>query len=259
MSSEEKESVKTRAAQAEPRRKRRPSKREEMRWEKRKIERKSKRRLSLIMISMNLSCLLMIGCIYILNKTDEPAVVAVISLVLAADLILLGFLATVIARYYREGRQAQKKIAERQRAAQAKRLLKRHAAKLSKETQAQLLGTSEGADGEAAVDMFFKLQAGELSSALQFLCMSNRQGLLDLDFNGDDKGLMYLDNGTVIQAEFQGITGLDAMALMVSAGEADAKFIADKKADSSSLEMPISQLLLEATVRGDELRSAGLQ
>jgi hypothetical protein len=107
--------------------------------------------------------------------------------------------------------------------------------------------------------MFFKLQAGELSSALQFLCMTGRQGLLDLNFDGDDKGVMYLDDGTVVHAEFQGITGLDAMAMMVSAGEADAKFIADRKADSSSLEMPISQLLLEATVRGDELRSAGLQ
>lgn len=101
--------------------------------------------------------------------------------------------------------------------------------------------------------MYLQLNVGELSNALQFLCMASRHGQLVLTFGNETKGNAFLKGGSITHAEYQGKKGIEAMALMLSQGETEALFMEGKEAAEQTLQLPISQILLEASVMADEL------
>lgn len=105
-------------------------------------------------------------------------------------------------------------------------------------------------------EMFFRLKPGDLSNALQFLCMSSRVGRLEFRFEGGRKAELYMADNTVVTARFGESRGTRALALMLSAGESEARFFADEKAPEVDNDRPISQLLLESAVLADEMNNA---
>ncbi len=227
-----------------------PTPREQLRQDRAKITRSLKRRILLITVLMNLSCLIMIGCIYFLTQTNDAGLLTLIWLILIIDVVFLTALGVMIFRHYRQGKQAMKKQQKRQEAMRAKRLLRSYAKKLSKETQAQLMSQGGAASG---LGMYLKLKKGELSNTIQFLCMTGRKGELALQFPNGKRAALYLDNKTVVHAQFGNHTGLDALAHMLQQGDADATFYEGKDMPEKTIDMPVSQLLLEASVRSDEM------
>ncbi|OPZ26705.1 MAG: DNA-binding response regulator CreB [Lentisphaerae bacterium ADurb.BinA184] len=117
----------------------------------------------------------------------------------------------------------------------------------------------ELADAEALPvkgQMYFQLKEGELSNALQFLCMTSRTGELVLRFNGGTEGTVFLDRNTIVHAEYAGQTGVEALARMLGAGGLEARFFEGVLSRAADAGRTVSQILIEASVLADE-RSAG--
>lgn len=119
---------------------------------------------------------------------------------------------------------------------------------------------ADSAKAGAAKDsshMYMRLGPGELSDALQFLTMSPRSGELRVHFIESDKtGSVYLKDGEVVHIEFGDHTGMEAFARMLLQGESEARLHTDVEAAERTVRQPVSQLLLEAAVFGDELHEA---
>ena len=113
--------------------------------------------------------------------------------------------------------------------------------------------TAGGGAAAAKGQMYLQLNVGELSNALQFLCMASRHGQLVLTFGNESKGNVFLKGGSITHADYLGKTGIEAMAFMLMQGETEALFMEDKEAEKQTIEFPISQILLEASVMADEL------
>lgn len=111
---------------------------------------------------------------------------------------------------------------------------------------------SPGAPG----DMYFQLKEGELSNALQFLCMTGRTGLLRLRFPDGETGQVFLADNTVAYVSLGGATGTEALARMIGRAESEAHFFEGRKAPRIVNTRPISQVLIEAAVMADEIKAA---
>jgi len=111
---------------------------------------------------------------------------------------------------------------------------------------------------QADRQMFFRLKDGELGNVLQFLNFSARTGRLELVFPATDpeKAELLIDKGEIVHAAFRGLDGLEAIALMLIKGEAEAHFFETTEVKPHNLTLSLSQLLLEATVVADENRDA---
>ena len=118
---------------------------------------------------------------------------------------------------------------------------------------AEATGRKVAADAIGRGQMYFQLKANELSNALQFLCMTSRVGQLTLLFQSDEKGHVYLNRNTVVHCEFKSQQGLAALAAILSQGDMEGYFFEGKTALAETLDMPISQLLIEVSVLADEL------
>ncbi len=110
-------------------------------------------------------------------------------------------------------------------------------------------GSETGAKGQ----MYLQLNVGELSNALQFLCMASRHGQLVLTFGNETKGNVFLKDGSITHADYLNKNGIEAMARMLMQGETEALFMEGREPQEQTIQMPISQILLEATVMADEL------
>ncbi len=121
-------------------------------------------------------------------------------------------------------------------------------------------GASPAKSGTADNDsshMYMRLGPGELSDALQFLTMSPRSGELRVHFIESDKtGSVYLKDGEVVHIEFGDHTGMEAFARMLLQGDSEARLHTDVAAAERTVRQPVSQLLLEAAVFGDELHES---
>ncbi len=105
--------------------------------------------------------------------------------------------------------------------------------------------------------MFFKLKTGELGNVLQFLNFSARNGRLDLTFANDHGGgHLYLAQGEVIHAECGGLADLEALAEMLGQGDAEGQFFETSTLPPPEMTLPLSQVMIEATVLADENREA---
>jgi DNA-binding response OmpR family regulator len=104
----------------------------------------------------------------------------------------------------------------------------------------------------AASEMYFQLHVGELSNALQFLCMTSRTGQLLLSLPDGRKGHIFIDNNTVTHAEFGDSKDVDAIAGLLAHGNIEARFFDGGKAPEVTSAKSVSQLLIEASVTADE-------
>ena len=105
--------------------------------------------------------------------------------------------------------------------------------------------------------MYFQLNEGELSNALQFLCMTSRTGQLVLHFAAGAEGTVYLDRNTIVRAEYAGKTAVAAIAGMLAAGRMEARFFEGVAAPVTDPGGSISQILIEASVMADESKADG--
>jgi DNA-binding response OmpR family regulator len=105
--------------------------------------------------------------------------------------------------------------------------------------------------------MYFQLHGHELSNALQFLCMTSRQGRLSLKFESGQSGTIYLDLDTVVHAEYEELEGLPAVAKMLRGGTMEARFFEGRQAPKKTNSRSISQVLIEASVIADESAAKG--
>ena len=125
------------------------------------------------------------------------------------------------------------------------------------------------AGGEAAMEdkpavpaapkgqMYLQLNAGEISNALQFLCMTSRHGQLVLTFSNETKGNVFLKRNAIVHADYMGEPGMVAIARMLGQGETEALFLEGIDPVEETIQQPLSQTLLEASVLADELGAAG--
>lgn len=231
----------------------RQQQREQLRRDRAQITRSLKRRIFLITALMNLSCLIMVACIYFLLRIDDPGLLTMLWVILVVDVVFLGALTVMIIRHYRLGKQAIKQQRKRQDALRAKRLLRQYAKHLSTETQAQLMQQNSQSPVQGGLGMYLKLKDGELSNAIQFLCMTGRKGELTLQFAKGKRATVFLAGKTVVDARIGEYSGLDALAHMLLQGNADATFYDGREPSRKTVDMPVSQVLLEASVRSDEM------
>lgn len=101
-------------------------------------------------------------------------------------------------------------------------------------------------------EMYFQLNGDELSNALQFLCMTSREGRLSLKFDSGRSGAVFLAQNTLTHAEYEDFEGIEALAKMLSGGSMEARFFEGRKAPRRTNSRPISQVLIEASVMADE-------
>ncbi len=106
---------------------------------------------------------------------------------------------------------------------------------------------------EGERQMYFQLQYGELSNALQFLCMTSRTGELVLSFGSDDTGQIFLADNTIVHARYGEYQGSEAVARMLGKPQVEAQFFQDRDAPQVSCQGSISQFLIESSVLADEL------
>jgi len=115
-------------------------------------------------------------------------------------------------------------------------------------TLEDMKATPEAKQGQ----MYFQLNGDELSNALQFLCMTSREGRLSLRFDSGQSGAIYLDSNTLSHAEFDELEGVEALARMLRGGAMEARFFEGREPARRSNSRGISQVLIEASVLADE-------
>lgn len=168
-----------------------------------------------------------------------------------------GGLGVIVFRMYSSGRQAAIRRAQRRQSEMARQDLHQFTSKLSVETREKLMQVDsrrKATAEEPAEAMYLKLNDDELSNALQFLCMTSREGELALNFAaGDVPGQLFLKGGTMVYAQFGKYEGLEAMARMLKKGAADASFFEGRPEPKRNIDMSISGILLNASVMGDEM------
>ena len=118
----------------------------------------------------------------------------------------------------------------------------------------RIAGEAGGAEAVPALgQMYFQLNEGELSNALQFLCMTSRTGQLVLRFPSGPEGTVFLDHNTIVDAEYGGKTGVEAIARMLASGGMEARFFEGVVLPGANAGASVSQILIEASVMADEL------
>lgn len=115
--------------------------------------------------------------------------------------------------------------------------------------------TPVSAPGTSSEQMFLRLNGDELSNALQFLCMTSREGRLTLTFESGKSGVVFTGDKTVTHAEFDEHEGIPAIARMLKNGDMEARFFDGLKPPRVTNETPISNVLIEASVLADESNS----
>jgi len=115
------------------------------------------------------------------------------------------------------------------------------------------------APAREASAMYFKLQGGELSNALQFLCMSSRAGELEISLAGEKKGSLFIDQNTVSHAQFQDLEGIEALTRLLCVEQLEARFFEGRQSPRVTNQRMISQLLIEASVLADEMAANGAE
>lgn len=108
------------------------------------------------------------------------------------------------------------------------------------------------APSEAAY--FTQVGHGELSNVLQYLTFTEHTGRLDIDpGDGCAPGHVFVDSHRVVHAEYEGQSGLRALALLLQLEGGKARFYIGYSATEETLTLPTDQLMLEAAILADEL------
>ena len=114
--------------------------------------------------------------------------------------------------------------------------------------------TSPAAEPAPPTRMYLKLSRGELGNAMQFLTLTRRTGELRLEFPASGGGgRIFLEQGRVVHADYNGTEGTEACARMLAEEAAEAHFFDDAVSETRSVSLPTDQLLLEAAVLADTL------
>ena len=100
--------------------------------------------------------------------------------------------------------------------------------------------------------MHMELKAGELPTAIQFLCTSQRTGRLEVTFASPEKGQVWLDNGKLVHAEHIDMQDSDALALMIAKGDGVSCFFDGEEAPAQTVTLPTDHIILQASVLSDE-------
>lgn len=93
----------------------------------------------------------------------------------------------------------------------------------------------------------------ELTDIIQMLCLAKRTALLHLKHR-DHRGRIVFDAGEVVHAEFDGITGAEAVYEMLDLRQGDIFMQTDYVPSERTIEMGWQDLLLEGVRRTDERR-----
>ena len=100
--------------------------------------------------------------------------------------------------------------------------------------------------------MHMELKAGELPTAIQFLCTSQRTGRLEVTFTCPEKGQVWLENGVLVHAEHVDMEDSDALALMIARGDGVSCFFDGEPPPSRTVTLPTDHIILQASVLSDE-------
>lgn len=228
-----------------------------LRQEKQRINEDLKKTARKIMLGGTISTIIAIIGLALIASGHGGTAGKIGGFCLLLGVIGFGVLGGIVFRMYNSGQEAARKRKQRQRSQMARQDMQQFISNLSVETREKLMqvdARKKVSSGETAEAMFLKLNDDELSNALQFLCMTSRTGELELIFDDDSgKAVLHLGEGTILFARFGKHEGLEAIARMLKSGAAAASFYEGRKAPGKNIDMPISGILLNASVMGDEL------
>ena len=97
------------------------------------------------------------------------------------------------------------------------------------------------------------IRGWNLSTVLQMVEMDRRTCTLRIA-SGDNVGLLYFRQGNLINAESGPLRGIDAAYEIVNWEEADIDVDGACRAATTTIDLPVTRLLLEGLTRGDENR-----
>lgn len=225
--------------------------------EKLRINADLKKTARKIMLGGTLSTIVAVAGLFLMTTGHGETAAKVGGFLLVLGVIGFGILGGIVFRMYNSGQEATRKKQQRQRSQMARQDMHQFISMLSVETREKLMqvdAREKVAGGKTAEVMFLKLNDDELSNALQFLCMTSRTGEVELTFDKDGgNAVLHLGDGTVLFAKYGEYKGLEAIARMLKAGAAEASFYEGRVAPGKNIDMPISGILLNASVMGDEM------
>ena len=97
------------------------------------------------------------------------------------------------------------------------------------------------------------IRGWNLSTVLQMVEMDRRTCTLSIE-SGDNVGLLYFRQGSLINAESGPLRGIDAAYEIVNWEDADIDVDGACRAATTTIDLPVTRLLLEGLTRGDENR-----
>lgn len=109
----------------------------------------------------------------------------------------------------------------------------------------------------AKADMYLKLSRDEIGNAIQFLTLSGKEGCLELELSDTKEAgkeiKLFIGENHVAHAEYDDISGVEAVAQMLVIQEADSFFYAGKKPEERTIDLSTDQLLIEAAIAADRM------
>lgn len=109
----------------------------------------------------------------------------------------------------------------------------------------------------AKADMYLRLNRDEVGNAIQFLTLSGKEGCLELELPKSEetgKGIrLFIEGNQVAHAQYNDISGVEAVAHMLVIHEADSFFYPGKKPKERTIDLTTDQLLIEAAIAADRM------
>lgn len=112
---------------------------------------------------------------------------------------------------------------------------------------------------QRAYQSYMPFDGSDLSSVLQFIAMSRRHGVVEIQFDDATMpaGRVYTVNGRLVHAEYESAAGIRALAQLMRKGAGHAGFIPETSPPTESIHMPLEHALMEAAVLADEESTDG--
>lgn len=108
---------------------------------------------------------------------------------------------------------------------------------------------------ESRYTCFLPFEGNDLSHVLQFIALSRRTGVLEVNFDDENAGTgkVYTGDARIVHVEYGGREGLDALSDMMRRGAGKAGLVPDVNAPRISIHLPLDHVIIEASVMADEV------
>ncbi|MCK5802382.1 MAG: DUF4388 domain-containing protein [Lentisphaeria bacterium] len=127
---------------------------------------------------------------------------------------------------------------------------------LADEEEQALVDEDETPSVPDEVAFFLRLKEDELGNALQFMALTGRVGQMEFRSpDGEKAGSVFVEHGRIVHAECDGHEAVKALATLFNKGALEGCFTDGAIPAKKTITLKTDQLLIEAAVMADEVRS----